>query len=69
MLFDMFVMVVAMQVTTRFEIEVKNLIFVVKQLLDNECSITLETSENEIWICGKLSHPCVSFTMKQRILL
>ena len=35
MLFDMFVMVVTMQVTTRFEIEVKKLSFIVKQFLDN----------------------------------
>ena len=40
MLFDMFVTVIVMQVTTLFEIEVKNLIFIVKQFLDNECSIT-----------------------------
>ena len=36
----MFVTVIVMQVTTLFEIEVKNLIFIVKQFLDNECSIT-----------------------------
>ena len=34
-----------MQVTKRLEIEVKILIFIVKQFLDNECSITLETLE------------------------
>ena len=64
MLFDMFVMVVAMQVTTRFEIEVKKLSFIVKQFLDNECSITLEMLENKIWICQKLSHLC-TITLKQ----
>ena len=58
MLFNMFVTVIVVQVTTLFEIEVKNLIFIVKQLLDNKCSITLETLENKIWICRKLSHPC-----------
>ena len=47
-----------------FEIEVINLIFFfsfffVKQFLDNECSITLETLEsNKIWICRKRSHRC-----------
>ena len=64
MLFDMFVMVVAMQVTTRFEIEVKKLNFIVKQFLDNECSITLEMLENKIWICQKLNHLC-TITLKQ----
>ena len=53
----MFVTVIVVQVTTLFEIEVKNLILIVKQFLDNECSITLETLENKIWICKKLSHP------------
>ena len=47
----MFVTVIVVQVTTLFEIEVKNLILIVKQFLDNECSITLETLENKIWIC------------------
>ena len=56
MLFDMFVAVIVMQVTTLFEIELKNLIFIVKQFLDNECSITPETLKNKIWICRKLSH-------------
>ena len=51
-------MVATMQVTTRFEIEVKKLSFIVKQFLDNECNITLETLENKIWICQKLSHLC-----------
>ena len=46
----MFVAVIVVQVTTLFEIEVKNLILIVKQFLDNECSI-LETLENKIWIC------------------
>ena len=33
--------------------------FIVKQFLDNECSTTLETLENnKIWICRKRSHPC-----------
>ena len=64
MLFDMFVMVVTMQVTTRFEIEVKKLSFIVKQFLDNECNITLETLENKVWICQKLSHLC-TITLKQ----
>ena len=64
MLFDMFVTVIVMQVTTLFEIEVKNLIFIVKQFLDNECSITLMTLENKIWICRKLSHSCI-ITFKQ----
>ena len=41
-----------------FEIEVKNLIFIVKQFLDYECSITPETLENKIWICQKLNRPC-----------
>ena len=32
--------------------------FIVKQFLDNKCSITLETLENnKIWICRKHSHP------------
>ena len=66
MLFDMFVTVIVMQVTTLFEIEVKNLIFIVKQFLDNECSITRETLENKIWICRKRSHPC---TIKVVIML
>ena len=56
MLFDMFVRIIVMQVTKRLEIEVKILIFIVKQFLDNECSITLETLGNKIWICRKLSH-------------
>ena len=44
---------------THFEIEVKKLIFIVKQFLENECSITLETLENnKIWICQKDSHLC-----------
>ena len=43
MLFDMLVTVMVMLVTTLFETEVKNLIFIVKQFLDNECSITLKT--------------------------
>ena len=31
---------------------------IVKQFLDNKCSITLETLENnKIWICRKHSHP------------
>ena len=64
MLFDMFVMVVTMQVTTCFEIEVKKLSFIVKQFLDNKCSITLETLENKIWIGQKLSHLC-TITLKQ----
>ena len=51
MLFDMFVTVIVMQVMALFEIEVKNFIFIVKQFLDNECSIALETLENKIWIC------------------
>ena len=58
MLFDMFVTVMVMQVTTLFEIEVKNLIFMVKQFLDNKCSITLKKLENKRWICRKLSYPC-----------
>ena len=41
----MLVTVIIMYVTTLFEIEVKSLIFIVKQFLDNECSITLETLE------------------------
>ena len=45
MLFDMFVRIIVMQVTTCLEIQVKILIFIVKQFLDNECSITLETLE------------------------
>ena len=57
-------MVVTMQVTTRFEIEVKKLSFIVKQFLDNECNITLETLENKIWICQKLSYLC-TITLKQ----
>ena len=55
MLFDMFVRIIVMQVTKRLEIEVKILIFIVKQFLDNECSITLETLENKTWICRKLA--------------
>ena len=47
----MFVAVIVVQVTTLFEIEVKNLILIVKQFLENECSIILETLENKIWIC------------------
>ena len=66
MLFDMFVTVIVMQVTTLFEIEVKNLIFIVKQFLDNECSITPETLKNKIWICRKLSHPC-TITFKRKL--
>ena len=58
MLFDMFVTVIVMQVMALFEIEVKKIIFIAKQFLDNECSITLETLENKIWICQKLSHLC-----------
>ena len=58
MLFDIFVTVIVVQVTALFEIEVINLIFIVKQFLDNKCSITLEKLENKIWICRKLSHPC-----------
>ena len=58
MLFDMFVTVIVMQVTTLFEIEVKNLIFMVKQFLDNKCSIILKKLENKRWICRKLSYPC-----------
>ena len=49
---------------TLFEIEVKNLIFIVKQFLDNERSITLETlKNNKIWICRKHSHPCTIIFM------
>ena len=44
----MFVTVIITQVMTLFEIEVKNLIFIVKQFFDNECSITLKTLENKI---------------------
>ena len=51
MLFDMFVTVIVMQVMALSEIEVKSFIFIVKQFLDNECSIALETLENKIWIC------------------
>ena len=43
MLFGMLVMVIFMKVTTLFEIEVKNLIFIEKQFLDNEYSVTFET--------------------------
>ena len=51
---------------TLFEIEVKNLIFIVKQFFDNECSIALETLENnKIWIYGKHSHPCTITFQKQ----
>ena len=55
MLFDMLVTVKVMLITTLFEIEVEKMIFFnVKQFLDNECSITLETLENnKIWICRK----------------
>ena len=42
MLFDMFVTVIVMQVTTLFEIEVKNLVFIENQFLENECSVTLK---------------------------
>ena len=48
MLFGMLVMVIFMKVTTLFQIEVKNLIFIVKQFLDNECSVTLEMLKNII---------------------
>ena len=41
----MLVTVIVMLLTTLFETEVKNLIFIVKQFLDNECSITLKTLE------------------------
>ena len=58
MLFDIFVTVIVMYITTLLEIEVKKWVFIVKQFLDSECSITLETSENKLWICQKLSHPC-----------
>ena len=43
MLFDMILTVIVMQVTTLFEIEVKNLIFIVKQFFDNQCSVTLKS--------------------------
>ena len=43
MLFDMILTVIVMQVTTLFEIEVKNLIFIEKQFLENECSVTLKS--------------------------
>ena len=56
MLFDMLVMVIVMQVTTLFEIEVKNLIFYCTAV---PSGITPETLENnKIWICRKRSHPC-----------
>ena len=58
MLFDIFVTVIVTYVTTLLEIEVKKLVFIVKQFLDNECSKILETLEKKIWICQKLSHPC-----------
>ena len=58
MRFNMFVTAIVMEVTTLFEKGLKNLIFIVKQFLDSECSLTLETLENKIWICQKLSHPC-----------
>ena len=54
----MFVTAIVMEVTTLFEKGLKSLIFIVKQFLDSECSLTLETLENKIWICQKLSHPC-----------
>ena len=54
----MFVTVIVMQVMALFEIEVKKIVFIAKQFLGNECSITLETLENKIWICRKLSHLC-----------
>ena len=58
-----------MLVTALFEIEVKNLIFIVKQFLDNECSITLETLENnKIWICRKYSYRC-TITFKQGLFV
>ena len=44
----MFVTVIVMQVMALFEIEVKKIIFIAKQFLGNECSITLETLENKI---------------------
>ena len=45
-------------IVTTLKIEVENLIFIVKQFLDSECSITLETMENnKIWICREHSHP------------
>ena len=54
---------------TIFEIEVKNLIFIVKQFLDNEFSITLETlKNNKIWICRKPTHPC-TITFKQGLFV
>ena len=42
MLFDMILTVIVMQVTTLFEIEVKNLVFIENQFLENECSVTLK---------------------------
>ena len=68
MLFDMFVTVIDMEVTTLFETEVKNLIFIVKQFLENECSLTLETLENKIWIGQKLSHPCTIKSYSESII-
>ena len=57
MLLDIFVTVIVMQVTTLYEIEVNSLtFFTVRQFFDNECSITLETLENKMLICWKLSH-------------
>ena len=51
MLFDMLVTVIVMYVFFYF--------FIVRQFLDNECSITLQTVENnKICICQKRSHPC-----------
>ena len=47
MLFDIFVTVIVTYVTTLLEIEVKKLVFIVKQFLDNECSIILETLEKK----------------------
>ena len=58
MLFDMFVMVIAMQVTGLFEIEIKNIFFIAKQYLPKGCSVTFKTLKNKIWFCRKISHPC-----------
>ena len=57
MLFDMFVTVIVIQVTTLFEIELKSLIFIVKQFLDNECSITPETLKNKYGFVENLVIP------------
>ena len=43
---------------------------IIKQFLDSECSITLETLDyNKIWISSKRSHPCtITLIAKKKYL-